>query len=85
MAENKHLEDKIVYFLSRNSSSTALQVAKGVGLHTASEVNPKLYHLERGGRVQKKLSTNDSSKTPLWSISTPSSHGNTSEYSHVIL
>ena len=79
-AENK-LENKILDFLSKNGSnpSSALQVAKGVGLSTASEVNPVLYRLERDGRVQRKQSPNDSDKFPLWMIGDRSCHDNACE------
>ncbi|KAG5830992.1 hypothetical protein ANANG_G00299150 [Anguilla anguilla] len=74
MCENtramENLEDKICAFLKRKEAGAplkALEIAKGVGLKTAKDVNKALYSLQGKGRLQK---VGDS--PPLWSLGGPS-------------
>ncbi|XP_067092134.1 protein kinase containing Z-DNA binding domains isoform X3 [Osmerus mordax] len=60
---NNDLENKICTFLNdKEDGATALQIAKGVGLKKASDVNSVLYRLEKTGQLFR-----NSDQPPIWS------------------
>ncbi|XP_046884838.1 interferon-induced, double-stranded RNA-activated protein kinase-like isoform X1 [Hypomesus transpacificus] len=59
---NNDLENKICTFLNdKEDGATALQIAKGVGLQKASDVNSVLYRLEKTGQLFR-----NSDQPPIW-------------------
>eukprot|EP00063_Salmo_salar_P067795 XP_014042630.1 PREDICTED: probable serine/threonine-protein kinase GCN2 [Salmo salar] len=61
------LKERICTFLKvKKEGSTALQIAKAVGLKTANDVNSVLYTLKRAGHL---YATPD--KRPVWSVEKP--------------
>lgn len=53
------IKQSILQFLQQSASSvTALQVAKGIGLSRAKDVNPTLYALEKEGQVERNVCGN---------------------------
>ncbi|XP_066577440.1 interferon-induced, double-stranded RNA-activated protein kinase isoform X2 [Amia ocellicauda] len=60
----KSLEERIIDFLIQTEEGTsALNIAKGVGLNCAKDVNPQLYSLEKKGHLQKTEGS-----PPKWSL-----------------
>lgn len=57
--------EKVLHYLKEAGKSTALFIAKNVGLRTAKQINPLLYSLEQQGRISR-ISTEKA--TPLWTL-----------------
>ena len=68
------------YLSNHQGSYTALEVAKGIGLCTAKEINPTLYSLEKQGLVERT----PNGRKVLWSCvgKSPSIHQEASQSEH---